>query len=318
MIHDPIFDKKPFPGPRVGYEFVGQVFDEHNQPVASHLERLKEFLQSHLEPVVDIVSEQPARVYDRATSSLLERDPQRKKVQMSSLRIYKKNIYSQNGEDGVLEEILRRLDLRTGSFVEFGAWDGKYLSNTYYLLEKGWSGVYIEGDKEKFQALVHNMERFSQHVELINAYVEPKGPHTLDKLLASTRIQREFEVLSIDIDSYDWQIWESIHNYNPTVVVIEINSSIPVGIYQTHRSKEIQGSSFSATVDLGLTKGYQAVCHTGNVVFVKSSLVPQLNLPEMEILFPETLFDYSLKRLSYEAPMSPRITLEDSATLLTT
>lgn len=47
LVHDPIFDKKPFPSPRVGYEFVGQVFDEYDQPVASHCEELKGFLQSH-------------------------------------------------------------------------------------------------------------------------------------------------------------------------------------------------------------------------------------------------------------------------------
>ncbi len=44
LIHDPIFDKKPFPSERAGYQFVGQVFDEHDQPVVGHLEELKKFL----------------------------------------------------------------------------------------------------------------------------------------------------------------------------------------------------------------------------------------------------------------------------------
>ncbi len=226
---------------------------------------------------------------------------------MYSLSIFRKNIYSQNGEDGVLEEILRRLEIPSGSFVEFGAWDGKHLSNTYHLLENGWSGVYIEGDRNRYQELVHNMDMFSERVELINAYVEPKGAHSLDNLLASTKIFREFEVLSIDVDSCDWQIWESLHHYTPIIVVIEINSSIPVGIYQTHRGKEVQGSSFTATVDLGSKKGYSMVCHTGNLFFVKNSVFSKLKLPETEILFPETLFDYSWKCLSYEStrPLPP-------------
>ena len=74
------------------------------------------------------------------------------------------------------------------------------------------------------------MRPFSDNVELIHAYVEPRKPNTLDNILASTRVSREFEVLSVDVDSYDWQIWESLQNYTPTVVIIEINSSIPVGI----------------------------------------------------------------------------------------
>ncbi len=224
---------------------------------------------------------------------------------MSSLNKYRKNIYSQNGEDGVLDEILSRLEIRTGSFVEFGAWDGKHLSNTYNLLEKGWNGVYIEGDKGKYQDLVTNMKPFTKHVELINEYVEAVGSMTLDKLLASTKIHKKFEVLSIDIDSYDWQIWESLQNYNPIIVIIEINSQIPIGIYQTHRGGNVQGSSFTATVDLGSKKGYTVVCHTGNLFFVKDNVIPTLNLPGNEILFPETLFDYKWKQLSYKKSIPP-------------
>ena len=220
---------------------------------------------------------------------------------MSVLKKYRKNIYSQNGEDGVLEEILQRLNIRTGWFVEFGAWDGKHLSNTYRLLEQGWRGIYIEGDKDKYQKLIQNMEPFPDRVELINQYVEPKGSHTLDNLLTSTEIPQEFEVLSIDVDSCDWQIWEGLQNYSPIVVIIEINSNIPVGIHQTHRGKQIQGSSFSATVELGSNKGYAAVCHTGNLFFVKKSVVSLLKLPEIEIQYPELLFDYYWKHLSYES-----------------
>ena len=46
LVHDPIFEHKPFPSERVGYEFVGQVFDENDQPVIRYLEALRDFLQS--------------------------------------------------------------------------------------------------------------------------------------------------------------------------------------------------------------------------------------------------------------------------------
>ena len=63
-----------------------------------------------------------------------------------SLRPFRRNVYSQNGEDGVIDEIFRRLGRSSGWFCEFGAWDGRYGSNSYSLLRKGWDGVMIEGD----------------------------------------------------------------------------------------------------------------------------------------------------------------------------
>lgn len=57
---------------------------------------------------------------------------------MSTLAAYRKNVNSQYGEDGVLQELVRRLGIANGQFVEFGAWDGQHLSNTRLLLEQGW------------------------------------------------------------------------------------------------------------------------------------------------------------------------------------
>lgn len=46
------------------------------------------------------------------------------KVSKESLLFYYSNNYSQRGQDGILSEIFRRLDIQHGYFVEFGGWDG--------------------------------------------------------------------------------------------------------------------------------------------------------------------------------------------------
>jgi len=232
---------------------------------------------------------------------------------MSSLINFRKNLYSQDGEDGVIEEIFKRLSINKGTFVEFGAWDGKYLSNTFALLEKNWAGVYIEGDKSRFQDLIVNMESMKDNVELINLYVKTHGKNSLDNILSRTKIGKDFDLLSIDIDTYDWHIWESLKIFRPKVVVIEINSSIPIGIYQTHHGQEIKGSSFSSTISLGKQKGYTPICHTGNLILIRNEFLDQINLPENEILFPELLFDYkwvsALKKSSNQLNNFPKISL---------
>ncbi|MGD0576024.1 MAG: hypothetical protein ABSB61_11775 [Anaerolineales bacterium] len=219
---------------------------------------------------------------------------------MSTLSRYRRNVYSQNGEDGVLEEILSRLGVERGSFVEFGAWDGKHLSNTYRLLEIGWKAVYIEADQAKYDQLVLNMRGFQDRVTTIHALVEATGEGSLDNLLARTSLAPDFELLSIDIDSFDWHVWKGLSHYRPKIVIIEINSSIPVGVFQTHRDARVRGSSFASTVMLGRAKGYVPVCHTGNLFFVDQELVGRLRLAEEELEYPELLFDYSWKSISWE------------------
>ena len=153
---------------------------------------------------------------------------------MSQIGVYRRNVFSQNGEDGVIAEIIRRLGFDCGWFCEFGAWDGRYGSNTYELLRRGWSGVMIEGDPARFNRLVRLAARYDGRLIALCRYVEEQGPSNLDTILSTTPIPSEFAVLSIDIDGADYQIWRSVINYRPAIVVIEIASRFPPGVLRVH------------------------------------------------------------------------------------
>ncbi|WP_146131524.1 hypothetical protein [Merismopedia glauca] len=202
---------------------------------------------------------------------------------------YRHNVTSQTGEDGVLREIFRRLNISHGWFVEFGAWDGKHLSNTFSLLSSGWKGVEIEGDKARVQDLMLTAEEYPGQIIPIEAYVEIEGDRSLDLLLAKTPTPVDFDLLSIDIDSYDWQIWNSLKNYNPKVVLIEINGHIPPGIEHIHNHK-MSSSSWTSTLKLGQSKGYSLVCFTANMMFVRNDYVQLLELPSDELENQDNMF----------------------------
>jgi hypothetical protein len=191
---------------------------------------------------------------------------------------YSKNIHSQNGEDGVIEELLKRLDISGGWVCEFGAWDGIYLSNTFRLVEQGFNAVFIEGDVTRYNDLLKTVEKHST-ITPINAYVDHNDTeNSLDHLLSKTAIPVDFDVLSIDIDSYDYQVWKGLKVYQPKLVIIEINSSVNTNVDYINDSVNCMGTGFKPTYELGVEKGYTFVLHTGNMIFVRNDLFHKLNI----------------------------------------
>ncbi len=195
---------------------------------------------------------------------------------------HKHDVYSQNGEDGVIEKMLNILSIKDGWVCEFGAWDGKHLSNTFALVEKGFKAVFIEGDPIKFKDLQTTSHTYPNIVPIL-AYVDhdQNKQHSLDKILIRTNIPKDFSILSIDIDSYDFQVWESLQNYRPRIVIIEINSSInPKRLDYIHqRSPEMSGSGFAATLQLAKEKQYHFIAHTGNMIFIRDEDVHLFSIP---------------------------------------
>lgn len=204
---------------------------------------------------------------------VLRRRPARRSGNPLDLR--RRDRHSQNGEDGIIGTLLEAVGARPGGWVvEFGAWDGKHLSNTFALVERGWRALFIEGDSVKFKDLEATAR---QHIGIVPvlAFVAETGPESLTNLLATHDVPTEFDVLSIDVDGPDYQLWRSLDGYHPKVVVIEVNSYLAPPVQQVHSPLAL-GSSLASMAALGTQKGYTVVAHTGNAVFVRSDLLPRV------------------------------------------
>jgi hypothetical protein len=146
----------------------------------------------------------------------------------------------------------------------------------------GYKAVYIERDAEYYKQLLNTC---ANHPTIIPVHrsVEYEGKDTLDNILATTPIPTDFDILSIDIDSYDYQVWKAVEKYSPRIVVIEINSSVPPTITDyIHGRSGRTGTSFLPMLRLGESKGYTLICHTGNMIFVRNDiahLYPDLIIP---------------------------------------
>jgi hypothetical protein len=207
---------------------------------------------------------------------------------LKSLSHYADNTYSQFGEDGIIAEILRRLETVTSLdhwCAEFGAWDGVFLSNTCKLIrESSYSAVLIEGDPKRVEQLVGN---FPQRAVLkICKFVSFEGPDTLDAIFRGTPIPSNFDFLSIDVDGVDYHIFESLRTYRPKVICVEFNPTIPntVDFVQARDFGVKHGSSALAFVRLAKSKSYALVASTStNLIFVDAAHLDSAALEEAHL-----------------------------------
>jgi hypothetical protein len=198
---------------------------------------------------------------------------------------YARNLYSQNGEDGIIEKILDDLDIKKGTVIEFGAWDGIYISNVYNLWKYGnFNGILIEGDKEK-------ADKFSDpegKARMFNYFISPnkEDENSIDNILDKIGIEEDIVLMSIDVDSCDYYIMESMEKYIPAVIIIETNNSFgPTEVYKTNSS----GCSMRAVWDLCKIKDYSMVAYTSNAILVRNDLIGKLKDHD-PLISPEMMY----------------------------
>lgn len=153
---------------------------------------------------------------------------------------YSMNITSQNGENGIIEECIKRIGNLLKVAVEFGAPTQQYCSNIYPL--KGWIKFYCDPNP--------------QEEGIDKTFITPENVNDLPSC----------SILSIDIDGNDYNVWAA-YNGQPDIVIIEINSSVDPDA-MAPVSDINHGTGYLPMKLLGESKGYFLLCHTGNLIFV--------------------------------------------------
>ena len=121
-------------------------------------------------------------------------------------------IYSQNGEEAIIDNILSNCGKSTEFFVELGAGDGYHLSNGRKFIERGWKGIMIDADNR-------GNEEVKQH---------KITRENINELLGLHNCPKEFDFLSIDLDGNDYWILEKIlSQFKPKLIIAEFNASFP-------------------------------------------------------------------------------------------
>lgn len=204
-----------------------------------------------------------------------------------------KNIYSQTGEDGIIEYLIKtsKENIHTNC-VEFGGHDGVTNSNTYNLyVNHNFNSLLIESDKNRFD-LMHKNYLDKNRYQAINKFINIKGKDSIDDILESNNFfaKEEIGVMSIDIDSTDYHVFKNL-NCKPQIIIIEFNNAIPGYIeYNDPEEQVYLRCSPKAIQNLGFIKGYKTVCCTVlNCILIKDDCFNPKYHPDLPVEF---LLDY--------------------------
>lgn len=147
------------------------------------------------------------------------------------------NKYSQSGEEVILQMIFQHIGTTNKYLVDFGAGDGKYLSNSLALLESGWTGLRMDGDNKGNE-------------DVKKEFITPEN---ICELFIKYGVPSEFDLLSIDLDSCDFQLLQQIFFglWRPRVICAEYNPA-----FEPHESKFLKyepGYTWDGTTKYGFS-----------------------------------------------------------------
>jgi hypothetical protein len=197
---------------------------------------------------------------------------------IKSLDHYEKKMFSQNGEDGVVLEILYRIygsDIFNKFYVEFGV-ENASQCNTRVLREYyGWSGLLMDGS--------HNNSNINLHKEFITK-------ENIVDLFIKYSIPKEFNLLSIDIDLNDFYVLNKVVScYSIDLIILEYNGGIDPNVeavIQYSPNKTWDGSNYFGASLVSFTKMLNK--YNYSLVYVENNGVNAFYVNNKFV--PDTLF----------------------------
>lgn len=199
-------------------------------------------------------------------------------------------VFSQWGEDGIIQQLIRRVPIERRIFVEFGV--ENYLeSNTRFLLQNNqWSGLVLDGSEENITYIKRDPIYWATNLKAVHAFITREN---INQLLRSNGIEGDIGLLSVDIDGNDYWVWQGIDAISPRIVVCEYSSQFgpeaevttpydPAFVRgQAHYSHIYYGASISALTGLAMRKGYSLVAGNrvgNNIFFVRNDVLGDLQV----------------------------------------
>jgi hypothetical protein len=210
----------------------------------------------------------------------------------NDLRDYEFKVFSQNGEDGIIQRLIKAIGVKNKTFIEFGVGDFSESNCRFLLMNNNWSGLVIDGSAANMNRLRQSNLFWKYDLKALDTFITREN---INGLLAQSGFGENLGILSIDIDGNDYWVWEAINTVSPAITIVEYNFrfgpdravTVPYNaeFFRTraHYSNIYYGVSLAALCHLGKRKGYSFVgCNSAgnNAFFVRQDLKP-IEMPEL-------------------------------------
>lgn len=198
---------------------------------------------------------------------------------------YEFKVFSQWGEDGIIQHLINTIEIKNKTFIEFGVEDFFESNCRFLLMKDDWKGFVIDGSSAHIQRLKNSYFYWKHDLTAVDKFITREN---INEILETSNFDEDLGILSIDLDGNDYHILEAIKNFKPRILICEYNPyygntrkiTIPyqADFYRTkaHHSNLYWGASLAAIAYLANVKGYSLVGTTStgcNAFFVRNDLL---------------------------------------------
>ena len=204
-------------------------------------------------------------------------------------------VFSQFGDDGIIQYIISRLSLATSDrrFIEFGVENYRESNTRFLLLNDNWTGLVMDGSEDNVASIRSEALYWRNDLTALARFITRDN---INSIIQEAGLSGRLGILSVDVDGNDYWIWEAITVVDPAVVIVEFNGifgsreavTIP---YQAdfvrekaHYSFFYWGTSLKALCFLAGQKGYVWIgCNSAgnNAYFVRSEYAAAFCQPSL-------------------------------------
>jgi hypothetical protein len=219
------------------------------------------------------------------------------KLLTTSLKNSEFRVFSQWGEDGIIQALVSSIEIENKVFIEFGVQDYTESNTRFLLVNNNWSGLVFDSSLENINYIKQDKIYWQYNLKAECAFIDREN---INELLTNNGITGDVGLLSVDIDGNDYWIWEAIHCIKPRIVICEYNGllgyqrkvTVPYdksfSRNKAHFSSLYYGASIAALSHLAETKGYALLGSNSagnNLFFLRKDLVG-----DRSVYSPETAY----------------------------